>query len=217
MLVYTLTTGRFWYTLPMARFLAASVVAVLALPLETAAQTTDTHVQLGIHMSIVNSAEFDDTDVGIGGRLSWHPLRFVSVEAELTAYPSDFADAPAFSSSRVEALFGATVGPRLGRLRPFAKVRPGLVSFAEAPEPFACIAIFPPPLACALAAGDTVFAIDVGGGIEFQTSDRTFVRMDIGDRLVRYPAPVLDSDGTTRDEAFFSHDLRIQIGAGITF
>ena len=201
----------------MVRLLATSIVAVLALPLETAAQTTDTRVQLGIHVSIVDSAEFDDTDFGIGGLLSWHPLRLVSVEAELTAYPSDFADAPAFSSSRVEGLFGVTVGPQLGRLRPFAKVRPGFVGFAEAPEPIPCIAIFPPPIACALAAGDTVFAIDVGGGIEFQTSDRTFVRVDIGDRAVRYPSPVLDNDGTAREDAFFSHDLRIQIGGGIAF
>jgi hypothetical protein len=35
-----------------------------------------------------------------------------------------------------------------------------------APEPFACILIFPPPLACTLGAGRTLAVLDAGGGIE---------------------------------------------------
>lgn len=51
------------------------------------------------------------------------------------------------------------------------------------------IAIFPPPLACQMAGGDTLFVLDIGGGVEFQTTDRTFVRVDLGDRAVKYPGP----------------------------
>jgi hypothetical protein len=68
-----------------------------------------------------------------------------------------------------------------------------------------------------MADGETVFALDVGGGVEFFPAGRTFVRIDAGDRAVRYPAPALDSDGTVRDEAFFSHDFRFAIGGGVRF
>jgi hypothetical protein len=163
------------------------------------------------------SSEFDGTDVGVGGRFSWTPTTLIGAEAEVAFYPGDFPDDPAFSSSRVESLFGVTVGPRLGWVRPFARIRPGLVSFSEAPAPFPCILIFPPPLRCAMADGETVFALDVGGGVEFFPAGRTFVRIDAGDRAVRYPAPALDSDGTVRDEAFFSHDFRFAIGGGVRF
>jgi hypothetical protein len=205
---------------PMSRSLSAGAVLVSALllaPQHASAQTGDSQFHVGIHVAVVNSSEFDKSDVGVGGLLSWLPGGLFGADAELTFYPSDFADDPVFSASRVEGLFGVTVGPRIGAIRPFAKFRPGFVRFAEAPEPFPCIAIFPPPLACQLAAGDTVFALDIGGGVEFQTTGRTFVRVDAGDRAVRYPGPTIDSDGSVQDDSFFSHDFRFQIGGGVRF
>jgi hypothetical protein len=181
------------------------------------AQSTDRSFQVGAQLATVASGEFDSTDVGVGGRLSWHPLSLLGIEAEATFYPGDFADDPAFSASRFEGLFGATVGPRLGAVRPFAKLRPGFVSFSEAPEPFACILIFPPPLNCTMAAGQTLFALDVGGGVEWFPSAGTFVRADVGDRAIRYPSPTIDSDGTVQDEDFFGHDFRFTIGGGVKF
>jgi hypothetical protein len=202
----------------MRRSASACAAIVFALTTQHAlAQAGDSRFQVGIHVASATSGEFDKTDVGVGGLLSWRPVGLLGADAELTFYPSDFADDPAFSASRIEGLFGVTVGPRIGRIRPFAKLRPGFVRFAEAPEPFACILIFPPPLACQLAAGDTLFALDIGGGVEFQTTARTFVRVDAGDRAVRYPAPVIDSDRTVREDPFFSHDFRFQVGGGVRF
>jgi hypothetical protein len=203
-----------------SRSLSAIPVLVSALLLvsqHATAQTRDGQFQVGIHLAVVNSSEFDKTDVGVGGLLSWRPGGLFGADAELTFYPSDFADDPAFSASRVEGLFGVTIGPRLGRIRPFVKFRPGFVRFAAAPQPFPCIAIFPPPLACQMAAGDTLFALDVGGGVEFQTTGRTFVRVDAGDRAVKYPGPVIATDGMVQEESFFSHDFRFQIGGGLRF
>ena len=205
---------------PTSRSLSAIIVlvsAILLAPQYASAQTGDGQFHLGIHLAAVNSSEFDASDVGVGGLLSWRPGGLFGVDAELTFYPSDFADDPAFSASRVEGLFGVTVGPRLGAIRPFVKVRPGFVRFAEAPEAFPCIAIFPPPLACQLAAGHTAFALDIGGGVEFQTTGSTFVRVDVGDRALKYPGPVFDTQGTVHDEAFFGHDFRFQIGGGVRF
>jgi hypothetical protein len=200
----------------MFRVLSAFAVLVFA-PLSVFAQTAESQFQIGVHVTTATSSEFDATDVGIGALVSWRPGGLFGADAELTFYPSDFADEPAFSASRVEGLFGITVGPRIGAIRPFAKFRPGFVRFAEAPEAFPCILIFPPPLACQLAAGHTGFALDIGGGVEFQTTAHTFVRVDAGDRAVKYPGPTIDSDGSVKEDSFFSHDFRFQIGGGVRF
>lgn len=196
-----------------ALIVSASVLA----PERAAAQAAGGQFQASVHLAAVRSSEFDKGDVGFGGLLSWRPGGLLGADAELTFYPADFADDPAFSSSRVEGLFGVTIGPRIGVFRPFVKVRPGFVRFAEAPAPFACIAIFPPPLGCQLAGGHTAFALDLGGGVEMQTTERTFVRVDIGDRAVKYPGPTITSNGDVKDEDFYGHDFRFQIGGGVRF
>lgn len=203
------------------RHLSVRSVVVLAVVLASAtaieAQTDAGRFQAGVQIVTVAAGEFDDTDTGVGARVSWQPTPLVGIEAELGLFPGEFADEPAFSRRRLEGLFGITAGPRLGSLRPFVKIRPGFVTFAEAPRPFACIRIFPPPLPCALAAGETVPAIDLGGGLEWLPGRRAFVRFDIGDRVVRYPGPALTSDRTAHQDAFVRHDLRIALGAGARF
>ena len=173
--------------------------------------------ELAVLLAIAFSSQFDASDAGIGGRLGWQATPLVVLEAEVAHYPSHFADTPAFSRSRVEGLFGATIGPRLGRVHPFVRVRPGFLRVQPAPEPFACIAIFPPPLACELASGRTLMAFDLGGGVDVAVGERTFVRIDAGDRRVKYPGPVFDTDRNVHDEAFFSHDLRFAVSGGLRF
>ena len=185
---------------------------LLTLPALAAAQRLD----VGVHASFVNSGEFDDTSIGVGGRVAWYPSSWVGAEAELTVYPNDLGDVRAFSSSQREGLFGVTVGPRLGWVRPFLRFRPGFVTLAEAPAPFPCILIFPPPLACQLAGGDTLAAMDFGGGVQFGGRG-VFLRVDIGDRMVRYPGPVFDSQFQVRNESFWGHDSRVAVGVGIGF
>jgi hypothetical protein len=192
------------------------VTLMLAAAAPTSAQTGERRFQVGVQLTTVASGEFDDTDTGFGGRVSWHPVGLVGVEAEVGLFPGDFAARPAFSRHRIEGLFGVTLGPRIGRLRPFARLRPGFVRFGEAPRPFACIAIFPPPLPCALAGGKTVSVTDLGGGAEW-ISGRAILRLDVGDRLVRYPGPAFTSDRTAHQDAFVSHDLRVAVGAGLAF
>ncbi len=195
--------------------IAISVLATVW-PAVAIAQSSDARAELGIHLTSVRSSEFDRSDTGVGGRLSWYPAGIIGLEGELTIYPGDFPDAPAFSRSRLEGLFGVTVGVSVNRVRPFARIRPGFVTFREAPQPFACILIFPPPLACALSGGDTLFALDIGGGVEMFTTRRTFLRVDAGDRLLRYPGPVF-RDGTAEENGFFSHDFRFAVGGGLRF
>jgi hypothetical protein len=173
--------------------------------------------ELAILLAVALSTQFDASDAGIGGRVGWTLVPLVGVEAELVYYPDHFPDNPAFSRARLEGLFGATAGPQLGRVRPFVRVRPGFLRLQEAPGPFACIAIFPPPLACELASGRTLMALDIGGGLEVSIGERSFMRIDAGDRAVKYPGPVFDSDRNVHDDAFFGHDFRIAVAGGVRF
>jgi hypothetical protein len=197
------------------RAVVLSVTLVYASPLF--AQSSEPRFQAGLQFVGVNSGEFEGSDFGVSGLFSWHPMTLVGLEGEVGLYPKDFGSPRAFSANRSEGLFGLTVGPRLGRLRPFAKLRPGFLRFAEAPAPFPCILIFPPPLRCTLAGGKTVAAFDLGGGVEWLATNRTFVRFDAGDRVLRYPSPSIDRTGAVHDSALVSHDLRLSVGAGLRF
>jgi hypothetical protein len=68
-----------------------------------------------------------------------------------------------------------------------------------------------------LASGRTLPAFDVGGGVELFLRGRTFVRVEAGDRLLKYPGPVFDNGRRRRDAGFYSHDFRFSAGAGLRF
>lgn len=198
-----------------------SFISVLSLLLVTSttalAQSGSRGVEVAAHVATIDSGQFHTSDIGVGGRVAWLPHELFTLEADVTHYPGDFPDGSAFSRGRWEAYFGGTVGPRLGRLRPFAKLRPGFLTFEDAPEPRACIAVVPQPLVCALQDGATVFALDLGGGVDFTLSERSMVRFDVGSRLLRFDGPVRDTRGEPHDDGFWGHDLRVTLGAGVRF
>lgn len=172
--------------------------------------------EAGVHVASSRWSEFDGNDLGVGGRLTWKPSPLIGVDAGLTWYPSDFpGDGLAFSGNRLEGLFGITAGPRLNRVRPFVKGAAGFLRTSEAPEPFPCIAIFPPPLHCLMAAGHTLTAFEFGGGVEVTATERTFVRFDLSDRILEYPAPTFNSNFEVVDDNFYGHALRFTAGIGI--
>jgi hypothetical protein len=169
----------------------------------------------GGQVVFAHSSEFDRGDTGVGGRFAWHPVDLIGAEAEMTFYPGDFPSSGSFSRSRIEGLFGVTVGPRIARVRPFARLRPGFLTFRG--QPVVCILIFPPPLSCQLAAGRTLFALDAGGGVELSAGTRAVVRVDAGDRMLKYPGPSFRTGGVLSQKDFFSHDFRFSAGAGVRF
>lgn len=202
-----------------ARFLNLVGVALLwttvGSPQSALAQPA-TRVDVGGHVAWSQIDLLDANDVGVGARVAWRPGWGVGVEGELTLFPAEFPDGVAISRRRLESLFGITVGPTLGAVRPFLRVRSGWLRYSEAPGPIACIAIFPPPINCQLAGGHTLPAFDVGGGLEWSLTERTFVRGDIGDRLVRYPGPSFVNRRVYTSD-FWRHELRLAVGAGLRF
>jgi len=163
-------------------------------------------------------SEFDGDDFGFGGRVTFKPMPLIGIDADLSWYPGEFpGDGVSFSDNRLEGLFGVTVGPRLNRLRPFVKAGGGFLNTSGTQERIICIAIFPPPLSCALAADQTLSLFEFGGGIEIDATAKTFVRMDVTDRMVKYPGPTLDQDFRVSEDGFYGHALRFTIGAGWRF
>ncbi len=195
----------------------AIAVVVTGSPGPSAAQGSEARFELAVQVPVAMSSQFDHTDIGIGGRFAWRPDAWIGVESEVNVYPQSFPGGVPFSKQRVEGLFGVTLGPQFDRARPFAKLRAGFLDMQEAPAPFVCLLIFPPPLACTLGTGRTLLAFDIGGGIEIFATDRTFVRVEAGDRVLRYPGPSLDRNGTARNGSFFSHDFRFAAGGGLRF
>jgi Outer membrane protein beta-barrel domain len=182
------------------------------------APAQENRFEVGVHLATTFQHELDTTDVGFGGRFGFRATSLLGIEGELSLYPSDAPDEVPISTSRIEGLFGVKIGPRFDRFSVFGKVRPGFVRFAEAPGPVVCILIYPPPLSCVLAGGQTVLALDLGGGIEFYPSKRSLVRVDISDSLLRYPGPAftIDREAFT-DDRFWRGNLRLTVGAGLRF
>lgn len=202
----------------MTRLIVVALAVTALLTGRASAQSSADSFQVGAQFSVARSGQFDSTELGIGGRVSWHPIALVGIESEIDLYPADFpGNSVPFSAARLEGLFGVTAGPRLGSIRPFAKIRAGFLRYSPATEGFACIAIFPPPLNCLMAAGGTRPLFDIGGGVEVFTGDRTFIRVDAGDRMVRYPGPSFVSGLTLREGAFLGHDFRLGVGGGLTW
>ena len=173
---------------------------------------------LGAHLVGSQWSEFTGTDRGVGARIGWNPVPQLGLEADVNWYPADFpAKRLAFSGNRLESIVAVTAGPRLDRLRPFVRLGAGLLRSSGAPGPFACIAIFPPPLNCLLAAGATMPVFELGGGLEFATTGATFLRIDAGDRMLRYPGPTFTSAFALKDQGFFGHALKFTFGGGWRF
>jgi hypothetical protein len=201
----------------MMKYVIAAVAAAAGLGVSGASAQTPGPFEVGVQIPIAHIDELDSTDVGIGVRAAWRGLPLIGVEGEINFFPSDIPDQTAITGNRVEGLFGVTVGPQINRWRPFVRFRPGFLNVGESPEPVACPLIFPPTLSCTLAAGGTFLTLDVGGGVEVAATSKTFVRFDIGDRMVKYPGPAIDRSGESHDDDFFGQDLRLAIGAGWRF
>ena len=194
--------------------MARALVLLLLIPTSAFAQS----FSAGAHFASARWSEFDGGDSGFGGRVTWMPSSMVGVDAEVTWYPSEFPpDRIAFSSNRVEALFGATIGPRISRVRPFVKAAAGFLKVGRPIEGLVCPAISPPRVSCTLAFGRTLPAYEIGGGIEAGVGSRAFVRADVTDRILKYPGPALTRDLDFRDGDFFGHALRVTIGGGVKF
>jgi hypothetical protein len=158
---------------------------------------------------------FDDTQGGIGARVTYNFNRSIAAEAEVNFFPQKQLLFSA-NGGAIQAQFGAKVGKRFEKFGVFAKVRPGFLSvndvgsFTAGPNNTLGFKI----------ERETFFTLDTGGVLELYPSRRAAVRFEAGDTLIRHPdqlnlvftpSPVVD---VVRPAKFKSN---FQFTAGISF
>ena len=180
------------------------------------AQKSDRRGDVSVQVAVRSLNEFDETETAFGARLSYRLSRWLAADGEVNSFPGDVGAAP-FSRARREGLAGVRGGPHLGRTGVYLALRGGAVRFSEAPAPFACIAIFPPPLVCTLADGETVPTVQLTGGFEVFPRDRIVVRVEAGDQLLRFSGPVFTADREVRENGFWSHNIKATASVGLRF
>jgi hypothetical protein len=144
--------------------------------------------EAGAQVTFAHSGEFDGTDTGIGARLSWRVAEMVAADAEIDVFPGELRES--HRRSAADAWRASSGRDRGAASRQRASVRESAAGFRQVRgAPVACIQIFPPPLTCLLAGGRTLFALDIGGGIDVFTADRSSSDSTPANRLLKYPGP----------------------------
>ncbi|HYG10802.1 MAG TPA: outer membrane beta-barrel protein [Pyrinomonadaceae bacterium] len=206
----------------------AAALALLCLffaPGDACAQATDApKVEVGVQFSSLTlSDNFNTTQPGLGGRLTYNLTDNVAVEAEANFYPNESRFRTDTTGGRAaQTLFGVKAGKRFDKFGLFAKTRPGLVHFTRTQRVSGFIFedfdgqtfVFPTFRTQSV----THFATDVGGVVEFYPSRRIVTRFDIGDTMIRnggYDAPLRVGGGLERVPSSITHNF--QFGAGIGF
>ena len=173
------------------------------------AEAQNSGVETGGHVSILRLSELETTDVGVGADVIWPIASGVAVDGAFTWFPAEGGDR-ALGLIGVRAIVGSE-GVEL-----FARGRAGFLRFGEQ-GPTVCIAIFPPPLSCRLAAGYTAFASHFGAGasVALGSPGRLRVHIEAGDLLVRYGVQSFRPGGVS--DGFVSHNLLVSVGLGWRF
>ena len=190
------------------------------------AQSTKDKLEIGVQTTSLTLVQpdfflFDDTQTGIGGRVTYNFNRSIAAEAEINWFPER---QPLLNANgrMIQAQFGAKVGKRFEKFGLFAKVRPGFLSVGDVislgPGPPRSGSIFPVDFRIERR---SFFTVDVGGVLELYPSKRLVVRFDAGDTAIRHPARfdlVFTGPTPTVQRTFpprFTHNF--QFTAGVAF
>ena len=181
--------------------LAAATLLLIGMPQTGQAQSETPKVELGAHYTVLRLRDFDTTDSGVGGRLTFNITDGFALEGELNVFPEkrvNFANPFYLDSRRTQGLFGVKYGIRSEKAGIFGKLRPGFIHFGEGTADPDILTILPiPPTA-----SSTEFALDAGGVFELYPSRSVALRFDVGDTIIRFGGL-----------GFTSHNL--QVGAGV--
>src|SRR4051812_40205320 len=101
---------------------AVVLVTVLGLAGPAAAQSThaDRYDISGV-LTWLNVGSFDETAVGVGGRIAYHLVDLLSLDVEANGFPTD----DLVTGRKLEAFAGVKLGGRSRVFGLFGKVRPG--------------------------------------------------------------------------------------------
>ena len=201
--------------------LVLTTIFLLLIYQPVGAQSTESKIEVGPQVTSL-TLFFDEGDVtepGFGGRFTYNLNRKVALEAEGNFFPNKNVFGGLGEGRAVQAQFGVKVGKRFSKFGIFGKARPGFLSLGEvfSIEPGSTANSFGFTIPNARIGRKTHFTTDLGGVLEFYPTNRTVVRFDAGDTLVRY-GPHFEFGPTpefVRLPAKLRHNL--QITAGVAF
>jgi len=178
-------------------FVLAAAAALLMVSGNAMAQSRSEtpKVEIGAHYSVLRFSDFDTSDNGVGGRVTYNLSDNFGLETEVNFFPQkrlNFANGTSVDSRRTQGLFGAKYGIRTEKVGIFGKIRPGFIRFGEGSSPIGVSA--------------TEFALDIGGVLELYPTRPVALRFDVGNTLIRYGS---------RD--FTSNNLQISTGVALRF
>lgn len=167
---------------------------------------------------------------GFGGRFGYNVTKHITLEAEVNFFPGD-SDVEA--GRKLQGLFGVKAGRRFKKVGVFGKARPGFIRFQKGDYAVGsntgdvCPLSDPSPLICFHPVARNSFALDLGGVLEIYPSKRTFIRVDVGDTIIRLDARKVAAlrtfagGGETEVVEFApketAHKLQSSIGFGFRF
>ena len=202
------------------RTLFILLIAVTSLASVAVAQSAKDKIEIAGQSTSLTifppNTNFDDTQGGIGGRVTYNFNRSIAAETEINFFPQrQFALGA--DGSAIQAQFGVKLGKRFEKFGVFGKVRPGLIS---ADRVFSFTPGFQAPnFFNVTLERKTFFTTDFGGVLELYPSNRVVVRFDAGDTVIRYPerfVPLGFGGPLVRERGpKFSHNF--QLTAGVAF
>jgi len=178
------------------------------------AQSDLPKMEVGAQFTLNRLRALTETDLGVGGRVTYNFTRNIAAEGEFNYFPGNLkVSSLTYSRSRLQGLFGIKAGWRSDAAGIFGKFRPGFIRFKGAP--LFCTN-FAPSLICTIATGVTEYATDVGGVFELYPSRHTVARFDLGDTIIRFAGP-FPSDPASATSRLTSHNIQFTAGVGIRF
>lgn len=197
------------------------LVTAISTPSALAQSTpsTPSRFELGAHVSTLRLADVSNTNLGLGGRLTYDLSPWLALEGELAVFTDDALAVTAgppnegfeleYRRRRVEGLFGPKIGWRNQRFGVFAKARPGFASLSD--RGISCVGPMCALILVARPVYRTELAVDLGGVFEVYPTSRLMLRLDVGDTIIRHrsSAPPCASCST--------HNLATNIGIGMRF
>jgi hypothetical protein len=180
------------------------------------AQSKKDKIEIGVQTTSLTlfhpDFPFDETQTGIGGRVTYNFNRSIAAEAEINFFPQKQFTLTA-DGSAIQAQFGVKVGKRFEKFGLFGKVRPGFLSVDRVGS------LIPGPGFNFTIERQTFFTIDTGGVLELYPSRRTVVRFEAGDTVIRHPARFgqtgfLSPSVELIRPAKFNHNFQFTAGVG---
>jgi hypothetical protein len=212
-----------------------SLLCLLSCFLQVNAQTDEVQkIEVGLQFTSLTKPNFNgaSTEPGLGARFTFNFNRSVAVEAVGNFFPHScsYCGGNVGDNSGIikQGLFGVKAGKRFEKWGIFAKARPGVVTFGQGQTIYTIAGTGTSAVVHIQRKGQSNFAADLGGVLEFYPSKHIVTRFEGGDTLIHYGSyqrsfvlfdPVTNAPSlipfTTRSET--RHNFQFVAGVGWRF